>query len=215
MKEKQEKIKKIQFFGEDTQRFYQLFPTKTIPTLKISGVPMHRHTKIDPLEDTQTKINAAKPSGLVLDTCTGLGYTAIYAAKLHRVDKVITIERDENVAEIAKMNEASAELFDNPKIEMRIADSSEEIKKFASRYFDTIIHDPPTFIMSPDLYTEKFYAEAYRILKRGGRLWHYCPSPGKLKGDDKLRTRTILRLSKARFLNVRYDEISSGITASK
>jgi len=215
MKDKEEKIKKIQFFSEDTQRLYQLFPTKTIPTLKISGVPMHRHIRIDPLEDTQTKINAARPSGLVLDTCTGLGYTAIYAAKLHRVDKIITIEKDENVAEIARLNEASAELFSSPKIERRMGDSSTEIIKFSNEYFDTIIHDPPTFTISPDLYTEKFYAEAYRVLKRGGKLWHYCPAPGKLKGDDKLRTRTMSRLQKAGFQKVLYDEASSGITASK
>lgn len=215
MKDKKERIKKIQFFSDETQRLYQLFPTVTIPTLKISGVPMHRHTHIDPLQDTETKINAAQPRGMVLDTCTGLGYTAIYAAKLHRVNKVITIERDKNVTEIAKLNEASAELFDNLKIERRIADSSEEILKFADSFFDVIIHDPPTFTISPDLYTEKFYAELYRVLKKGGKLWHYCPSPGKLKGDNTLRTRIILRLSKAGFKNVNYEEKSSGITATR
>ena len=134
---------------------------------------------------------------------------------MHRVNRVITIERDENVVEIAKMNEASAELFNNPKIERRIGDSAIEITKFSNEYFDTIIHDPPTFTISPDLYTEKFYSEAFRVLKRGGRLWHYCPAPGKLKGDDRLKTRTIIRLKKTGFKNVLYDENSSGINASK
>ena len=214
-KEKAPRERKIQFFSEDTQRLYQLFPTKGIPTLKISGVPMHRHTKIDPLEDTMTKVVAVKPRGIILDTCTGLGYTAIYSAKNQEVEKVITIERDENVAEIAKMNIASAELFDNKKIDRRIGDSYEEIVKFAPSTFDIIIHDPPTFTMSPDLYTERFYKDAFRVLKSGGRLWHYCPAPGKLKGDDKLRIRTIDRLIKAGFRNVFYDEKSSGITADK
>ncbi len=215
-KAKKEKVKKIQFFSQETNRLYQLFPTKTAPTLKISGVPMHRHTHIDPLEDTRTKVAALKPRGKVLDTCTGLGYTAIYSAKLTEVEKVITIEKDANVAEIAKMNEFSNELFINSKIDRRLADSAEEIKTFKNEEFDSIIHDPPTFKISPELYNKRFYVQIYRVLKHGGKIWHYCPAPGKLKGEEtKLRMKIINGLRNTGFTNIKYDSASSGITAEK
>lgn len=54
---------------------------------------MHRIKGIDPHKDTLEKIKTLQPlSGIVLDTATGLGYTAIEAAKY--ASKVITIEID-------------------------------------------------------------------------------------------------------------------------
>ncbi len=215
MKSKKNKEKKIQFFSEDTNLFYQLYPTNTIPTLKISGVPMHRYTGIDPLEDTNRKINSANPKGFVLDTCMGLGYTAIYSAKKEDVKKVITIEKDLNVLKIVKLNSASIDLFENKKIEIINADVGEEIKKFKENYFDTIIHDPPTFIFAVDLYQPKFYLEMFRVLKRGGKLWHYAPNPGKLSDKKPLYLKIERRLKEAGFKNVIYDKNSNGVIAFK
>ena len=56
-------------------------PTSGAPTLLIAGFPMHRIKNIDPHRDTLNKIKAARPSGQVLDTSMGLGYTAIQAAR--------------------------------------------------------------------------------------------------------------------------------------
>ena len=209
------KEKKIQFFAQDTNRFYQLFPTKTIPTLKISAVPMHRYVHTDPLTDTKSKIMMLRPSGIVLDTCTGLGYTAIYSAKKHEVIKVITAEKDVNVLMMAEINDASKELFENQKIEIVLADVSEMIKEFPSCSFNCILHDPPTFVMAPELYNIEFYKELYRVLRNKGRLWHYCPAPGKLKGRRPLREKVALLLKRTGFRNVRYDEASSGIISEK
>jgi predicted methyltransferase len=133
-------MEKIQFFSEETQLLYQLYPTKTIPTLKISGVPMHRFATIDPKTDTERKIAAAKPKGKVLDCCMGLGYTAIFSARLPNVTKVQTFEKDPNVLKIARMNEASNDLFTNQKITVTNEDSSIAVPKLPSNYFDTIIH---------------------------------------------------------------------------
>jgi len=206
----------IQFFSYETNKFYQLVPTATIPTLKISGVPMHRFAKIDPLRDTLLKIKALKPRGIVLDTCTGLGYTAIYSAKNSKVEKVITIEKDANVIEIAKLNPASSELFKNKKIELIVGDASEKIKSFPTEFFDCILHDPPTFVMAPELYSLTFYKELHRVLKKNGRIWHYCAKPGKLKGKEKkLRARIIKNLRVAGFVILGYDEKSCGIIAKK
>ena len=85
---------KIQRFSEAMGRVYSLMPTRRAPTMLISGIPMHRIKDVDPTEDTRRKIRAAAPRGRTLDTATGLGYTAIAAAKRAETDSVITIEID-------------------------------------------------------------------------------------------------------------------------
>src|SRR3989338_3637941 len=77
-------IKKIHLFSEDTNRFYKLLPTgfNTAPTVEISGIRMHAVKGISPLADAKQKVDSIKPfSGMVLDTCTGLGYTAILSSE--------------------------------------------------------------------------------------------------------------------------------------
>ena len=82
---------------------------------------MHRIKGIDPYQDTLKKIRTVAPiSGRVLDTCTGLGYTAIEAAQTAR--EVVTIELDPTVLEVARLNPWSRELFDNPRIQQIVGD---------------------------------------------------------------------------------------------
>ena len=64
-------------------------------------------------------------SGRVLDTCTGLGYTAIEAAKT--AEQVITIELDPTALEVARLNPWSRELFENPRIQQIVGDAFDEI----------------------------------------------------------------------------------------
>jgi len=209
-----EKQKKKQWFSKETNRLYQLYGDP--PTLKISGVPMHRHIKMTPLEDTETKINALKPYGIVLDTCTGLGYTAIYSARLEEVKKVITVEKDKNVIEIARMNSYSKELFENKKIEIVNANVFEKIKEFDDNYFDCIVHDPPTFNLASELYSGAFYKELFRVLKKNCSLWHYCPEPGKAgKQGSNLKEKVIKNLGSVGFKNIIHNNKSAGILARK
>lgn len=57
-------------------------PTGGAPTLLVAGFPMHRIKGIDPHEDTLIKFQTIAPLvGRVLDTATGLGYTAIEVVK--------------------------------------------------------------------------------------------------------------------------------------
>lgn len=209
---------KIQFFSEKTGKLYQLVPTKTIPALKINAVPMHRFVHIDPLEDARLKIEAAKPFGKVLDICTGLGYTAIQASKQVDVKEVITIEKDFEVLNMADMNPASRELFDNRKIKLIQGDATEAIRDFEKDSFDSIIHDPPTFVMAPELYHRDFYKELYRVLRKGCTLWHYAPEPGKSgsRGKNvKFLEGIIKRLGEAGFSGISHDRISCGIIGKK
>ncbi|HLL80568.1 MAG TPA: hypothetical protein VKT25_13765, partial [Ktedonobacteraceae bacterium] len=132
-------IEKVQRFSEDTGRFCSLMPTQGAPTLLLAGFPMHRIKGTDPHRDTLSKIKAVAPVvGRVLDTTTGLGYTAIEASRT--ADEVITVEIDPAVLEIAKLNPWSRELFDNPKISQLVGDSAEVVEEFHDASFSRVIH---------------------------------------------------------------------------
>lgn len=191
---------KIQVFSASTRRHCSLYPTeKSAPTLLIAGFPMHRIKNTDPMQDTRAKIRAADPRGALLDTSMGLGYTAIEAAK--RAQRVITLELDPAVLEVAQRNPWSRGLFSLPNIERRLGDSSELIDEFDDETFDRILHDPPTLALAGDLYSGAYYRELYRLLKRGGRLFHYI---GDLNSPSGQRTSrgVIERLGAAGFRNV-------------
>lgn len=205
-------IRKILIFSEDTRRHVGLMPTQGAPTMLIAGFPMHRIKDTDPHKDTLSKIRAAQPRGLVLDTTMGLGYTAIESAKT--AERVITIELDPAVVEIARQNPYSRALFDNPKIERRIGDSYEEIETFEDGTFTRIIHDPPTFKLAGELYSGAFYRQLYRVLKRGGRLFHYIGDLDTPSGHRVMKG-VIERLGAAGFTRITKHREAFGVVALK
>lgn len=205
-------IRKILLFSEFTRRHVGLMPTMGAPTMLIAGFPMHRIKNTDPYKDTQTKIRAAQPRGVVLDTTMGLGYTAIQAART--ASKVITIELDPAVVEVASQNPYSRDLFSNPKIERRIGDSYEEIEAFEDNTFDRIIHDPPTFKLAGELYSGAFYRQLYRVLKRGGRLFHYIGDLDSPSGHRVMKG-VIERLGAAGFTRISKHKEAFGVVGSK
>jgi len=208
-----DEARKVLVFSELTDRLYSLMPTRKAPTVLISGIPMHRIKGTDPYHDTLEKIEAIKPIvGHVLDTATGLGYTAIEAAK--RADHVTTIELDPAVLEIARLNPWSQPLFDNPKITLHIGDSSDLIRGFEPGMFARIIHDPPALNLAGQLYSRGFYAELYRVLRPGGRLFHYVGNPDSRAGRRNTRG-VIRRLREAGFSRVIRWPRAFGVVAFK
>lgn len=205
----------IKFYDEKTDRFYRLVRTSTWPYLEISGIRMHRADTIDPKTDAIMKVRAlGRIYGIVLDCCTGLGYTAILAAKAKSVKKVITIEKDENVIFIARQNPFSRDLFENDKIELIIGDAFYEVAKFKDKYFNFIIHDPPTISIAPELYSLEFYRQLYRILKDNGRIVHYVGRPGVRRGKRYLKG-IVKRLRMAGFTKIRHIEPALSLIIEK
>jgi predicted methyltransferase len=204
---------KILLFSELTNRLYSLMPTRRAPTMLVSGIPMHRIKGTDPYHDTLEKIRTVKPVvGQVLDTATGLGYTAIEAAKT--ADQVITIELEPAVLEIARLNPWSQALFDNPKISQRIGDSSDVVAELENETFTRIIHDPPAFALAGHLYASEFYVELYRVLQSRGRLFHYIGNPETKSGRNITRG-VIRRLKEAGFWRVVRRPRAFGVVAFK
>ncbi|WP_087035279.1 class I SAM-dependent methyltransferase [Thermococcus litoralis] len=194
--------------------FYKLVPTIP-PTIEINGIRMHRTKDTNPLKDTRSKVEAVNPreGEFVLDTCMGLGYTAIESAK--RGAYVITIEKDPNVIELARLNPWSREVFTSQNIQLIQGDAFEVIKRFNDKSFDVIIHDPPRFSLAGHLYSEEFYAELFRVLKPKGRLFHYVGNPGKKYRKKDLQRGVMERLRKVGFKGVKRVEEALGVVALK
>jgi predicted methyltransferase len=205
--------RKIQIFSEAANRLYTLMPTSGAPTMLISGIPMHRIKGTDPHRDTLVKLKTIRPiTGQVLDTATGLGYTAIEAAKT--ADRVVTVEVEPVVLELARMNPWSRGLFGNPKIEQRIGDSDDVIREFGDDTFSRIIHDPPAFSLAGHLYGREFYRELYRVLRRGGQMFHYIGNP-ESKSGHSITSGVMRRLQEVGFTRVARKPEAFGVVAFK
>jgi len=203
----------IRRYSTAFDRYYSLYPTESAPTMLISGIPMHRIKGTNPYLDTLSKIKAVAPiGGNVLDTSTGLGYTAIEAAKT--ATQVTTIELDPTALEIARLNPWSQGLFNDSKIQQVIGDSFEEIERFSEGSFSVIIHDPPMFSLAGDLYSITFYQQAFRVLKRNGRLFHYIGDP-ESKSGGRMTAGVIRRLKEAGFRQVTHKPQAFGVVAYK
>lgn len=204
---------KVQTFSEFTNRAYSLYPTSGAPTMLVAGFPMHRIKDMDPLQAARAQVRALGPvSGRVLDTATGLGYTAIELAR--RASHVLSIELDPAAHEMARANPWSRALFDNPRIELVIGDSFELLPTFPAGAFDGILHDPPTFSLAGDLYSLEFYRELLRVLRRGGRLFHYVGDPESRFGANLTRG-VVERLAAAGFTRIQRAPAAFGVRAVK
>ncbi|MFZ2098738.1 MAG: hypothetical protein WAV05_19060 [Anaerolineales bacterium] len=203
----------IQFYSELTGRVYSLYPTHGAPTMLVSGIPMHRIKDTDPYQDTLEKIRAIKPLvGQVLDTATGLGYTAIQAART--AEHVTTIELDPVALQVCRLNPWSQELFDNPKITQLIGDSFEVVAELEAGRFTRVIHDPPAFRLAGDLYSGEFYSELFRVMRNRSQLFHYIGDP-ESKSGRSITAGVICRLKIAGFRQVRRAPTAFGVVAVK
>lgn len=203
----------IQFFSALTDRVYSLYPTQGAPTMLISGIPMHRIKDTEPHEDTLEKVRAIKPLvGQVLDTATGLGYTAIEAART--AEQVTTIELDPAALRVCRLNSWSQELFDNPKITQLIGDSFEVVAEMEAGQFTRVIHDPPAFSLAGDLYSGEFYRELFRVMRNKSQVFHYIGDP-ESKSGKSITAGVIRRMEQAGFRQVRRVPRAYGVVAVK
>ena len=177
-----DEIGEIRVFSQTTNWVRSLYPTQSAPTMLVSGVPMHRIKDTDPWRDTLAKTKTIAPlTRRVLDTATGLGYTAIVASAT--ASEVVTIELDPAGLEIARQNPWSRELFARANIQQMIGDAGDILPTLADASFARILHDPPQLSLAGHLYSLEFYRELRRVLARGGRLFHYIGDPNSPFGS--------------------------------
>jgi len=205
--------REIRRFSEVTGWARALMPTEGAPTMLVAGLPMHRIKDTDPWTDSEKKIaTLAQISGRALDTATGLGYTAILAARA--AEEVVTIELDPAALEIAAMNPWSRELFTRTNIRQLAGDAVDILPALEDGGFTRVLHDPPMMNIAGDLYGEALYRELYRVLRRGGRLFHYIGDPESSSGR-RTTTGVIRRLQSAGFARVTRRPEAFGVLAQK
>ena len=195
--------------------YYKLLPTDGAPTIEIDGIRMHRTKNTTPDKDSQDKISILGiRDGRVLDTCTGLGYTAIEASRAG-AERVITIELQSSVHRIALLNPWSREIYSNNNISCILGDSYQIVDIFPIEFFDSVIHDPPRHSNAGHLYGLFFYKKLFRLLKNNGKLFHYTGEPRSRYRGVNVQKGVSERLAKAGFRDVDYHKKVMGVTARK
>ena len=196
------------------QHFYKLVKTSGAPTLEIDGIRMHRTKDTTPDRDTREKINIlGLKGGKVLDTCMGLGYTAIQASE-YGAEYVISIEYEPNVIRIAQLNPWSRKLFNEESIYKIIGDSFHVVDAVPLHHFDYIIHDPPRHSSAGHLYGQEFYMKLARVLKPGGRMFHYTGEPRAKYRGVNIQKGIFRRLRRAGFKELEYHPSVMGLTCT-
>lgn len=194
--------------------YYKLVPTNGAPLLEISGVKMHISKGTDPFASaSEMSLQAVREGDKVLDCCSGLGYAAIAAHRLG-ASSVLTIELSPEVMGLRAQNPWSQDLGRDG-IEQRQGSSYELIQTMEASSFDAVVHDPPRFSLAGELYSEEFYREVYRVLRKGGRLFHYTGNPHMVKKGSSFVDGVIRRLKAAGFKNVEKVEHLMGVSAQK
>ncbi|MBW3553733.1 MAG: methyltransferase domain-containing protein [Gemmatimonadetes bacterium] len=208
-------VEKVTWFSEETGRVYTLRATRGWPALEISGILMQRIKGVDPREDAAAKAAAVSPvRGRVLETCFGLGYSALHTAR--DAESVLVFEIDPNVIDMARLNPYSAPVFEaGSKIEVRQGDVAEEIQRLPGASFDVVVHDPPTLAIAGELYATAFYEQLHRVLKPRGRLFHYTGDPGSRNRKQDLPGRVAQRLGEVGFASIRREPAALGVSARK
>jgi predicted methyltransferase len=205
--------------------YYKLVPTDTVPTLEINGIKMHRSKDIDPFVDAEEKTKlVVKPDDHVLDTCGGLGYSAVFALKAG-ARRVVSTEKSRPVIQIRHQNPWLAAAGNDPidrkndrlgHIEWVNADITRYIRQVPEMAFDSVVHDPPRFTAATGaLYGKEFYTQLFRVMKPSSRLFHYTGSPKKINHQDRFIKNAIKRLEQVGFSQVTFNERLQGIHALK
>lgn len=187
---------------EAVQRFgnalIKLVPTEwDAPTFEIDGIKMLPTAQVSPYDDAKRKVALIAPRGkIVLDTCGGLGYFAAWCQQ-DGAKQILSFEKNPDVIWLRSLNPWSPQ--PGPGFTLTQGDIVIEIAQLADASFDAVLHDPPRFGIAGELYSQAFYDQLARVLKRKGRLFHYTGTPNKLTSGRDVPAEVTKRLQQAGF----------------
>ncbi|HET6805429.1 MAG TPA: SAM-dependent methyltransferase [Frateuria sp.] len=172
------------------------------PTFEIDGIKMLPTAKDSPVEDARRKVALIEPRGkVVLDTCGGLGYFAGCCLEAGVV-RIHSFEKNPDVLWLRTLNPWSPDpdaAATGGRLQLTHADVTAAIRQVADASVDALLHDPPRFGIAGELYAQAFYDQLARVLRRGGRLFHYTGSPNKLTSGRDVPREVARRLENAGF----------------
>ena len=162
-----------------TSSLIKLVPTQWgPPTFEIDGVKMLPTEHVSPWADAERKVGLIQPRGkVILDTCGGLGYFAACCLQ-GGAKQVLSYEKNADVIWLRSLNPWSPAA--GGALTLTQGDITGEIGGMRDASVDAILHDPPRFGLAGELYSQAFYDQLARVLRRKGRLFHYTGAPNKL-----------------------------------
>lgn len=181
----------------------KLVPTEWgAPTFEIDGIKMLPTAKASPFADAERKVGLIQPRGkVILDTCGGLGYFAAWCIR-GQAQRVLSYEKNPDVIWLRTLNPWSPQMNDSEVsnvLSLTQGDVVERIMALPSESVDVALHDPPRFGIAGELYSQTFYDQLARVLKRNGRLFHYTGTPNKLTSGRDVPNEVSNRLRQAGF----------------
>jgi uncharacterized protein len=182
-----------------TTSLIKLVPTQWgPPTFEIDGIKMLPTARVSPYADAERKVRLIQPRAkVILDTCGGLGYFAAWCL-LGQARQVLSYEISGDVIWLRGLNPWSPET--SSRFTLTQGDVAEQIVTLPGDSVDAILHDPPRFGIAGELYSQVFYDQLARVLKRKGKLFHYTGAPNKLSRGRDLSSEVIKRLRHAGFM---------------
>jgi predicted methyltransferase len=167
------------------------------PTFEIDGIKMLPTAKVSPYEDAGRKVALIQPQGkAVLDTCGGLGYFAAWCLK-GGAREIRSFEKNPDVLWLRSLNPWSPPV--GGPLSLKLGDIAQEIAALPDASFDAILHDPPRFGIAGELYSQAFYDQLARVIRRKGKLFHYTGAPNKLTSGRDVPNEVTKRLRNAGF----------------
>ena len=181
----------------------KLVPTEWgAPTFEIDGIKMLPTAQTSPFEDARRKVALVAPAGkIVLDTCGGLGYFAACCLEAGAA-RIQSFEKNESVLWLRTLNPWSPDPdadTSGGRLHLQHGDVSQLIGGLGDASVDVILHDPPRFGIAGELYSQAFYDELARVIRKAGRMFHYTGAPNKLTSGRDVPREVAKRLEKAGF----------------
>ena len=182
-----------------TTALIKLVPTEWgPPTFEIDGIKMLPTALVSPYADAERKVGLIQPRGkTILDTCGGLGYFAAWCLQ-GQAQQVHSFEKNPDVLWLRSLNPWSPQT--DSRLTLTQGDITQEIVGLADASVDAILHDPPRFGIAGELYSQVFYDQLARVIKRRGRMFHYTGSPNKLTSGRDVPDEVAKRLQRAGFV---------------
>jgi uncharacterized protein len=187
---------------EPVQRFggalIKLVPTTWgPPTFEIDGIKMLPTARVSPFDDARRKTQLIAPQGkVVLDTCGGLGYFAHWCLEAGAA-RVLSFEKNPDVLWLRSINPWSPR--EQQRLLLQQGDITGQVVSISSGTVEAILHDPPRFGIAGELYSQAFYDELARVLKKRGLLYHYTGTPNRLTSGRDVPREVTRRLEQAGF----------------
>lgn len=181
-----------------TRSLIKLVPTNWgPPTFEIDGVKMLPTAQVSPYTDAEAKVGMIQPRGkVILDTCGGLGYFAAWCLQ-GQAARVLSFERNPDVLWLRSLNPWSP--APGGALELVEGDVAARIAALPDAFVDAILHDPPRFGIAGELYSQAFYDQLARVIRRKGRLFHYTGTPNKITTGRDVPQEVAKRLRQAGF----------------